>query len=277
MVSVSSSSNAAFYPAQRSVFSKLDTNSDGALSKDEFVAGRPKEVSEAQASSLYSRIDSEDAGSITEEQFNASMGPGGSGSAAASPFSNDAMAVLMLMSPQGGPPSVADIYADIDADGDGGVTEAEFVAARPDDVSEEDAAALFATIDTEGTGSITEEQFANSMPGPGGPPPGGMPPQAMSSEEAYDALDTNEDGVVSLDEFLAGRPEDVTEEQATALFESFDTEGTGSISEEQFAALAPPRDAGMRFSDDAAANGLDELLALIASMSTEDDNSTVVA
>lgn len=271
MVSVSSSSNATFYSTQRSMFSKLDANSDGALSKDEFVAGRPKEVSEAQATSLYSRIDSESAGSITEEQLDASMRSGGSGSATTSLFPNDAMAVLMLMSPQGGPPSADDIYAVMDADGDGSVTEAEFITARPDDVSKEDAAVLYATIDTEGTGSITEEQITESMPGPGGPPPGGMPPEGASSEEIYDALDSNEDGMVSIEEFLAGRPEDVTEEQATVLFESLDTQGTGPITEEQFAALAPSRDNGMRFPDDVGAVRLEDLLDLIASKATADE------
>ena len=273
MVSVSSSSSAAYSSTQRTMFNRLDSNSDGKLTKDEFVAGRPKDVSESQASALYSSIDSDNAGSISEEQFDASMPSGGSVGSMTSMLSSDAMAVLMAMSPQGGNLSASDIYAEMDADGDGSVTEAEFVAARPADISEEDATALYATIDTEGTGSITEAQFAESMPD--GPPPGGMPPQeASSTEGAYDALDTNEDGTVSLEEFLAGRPDDVTEEQATALFESLDTEGTRSITETQFATLGPSGDP-LPFSSDA--DGLDGLLALINAMATADEASTDAA
>ncbi|MGO7718725.1 EF-hand domain-containing protein, partial [Rhizobium johnstonii] len=43
-------------------------------------------------------------------------------------------------------------------------------------------------------------------------------------------LDTDGDGSISKDEFVAGRPSDVTEDQAGTLFDSFDREGVGSLS-----------------------------------------------
>nr|WP_245355711.1 EF-hand domain-containing protein [Rhizobium leguminosarum] len=43
-------------------------------------------------------------------------------------------------------------------------------------------------------------------------------------------LDTNGDGLVTLDEFMAGRPDDVTESQASQLLDLLDTSGTGSLS-----------------------------------------------
>jgi Ca2+-binding EF-hand superfamily protein len=165
------------------------------------------------------------------------------------------MAVLMQLSQQGGMMSsgggaggqggqfAANVYASMDTDSDGSVTQAEFISARPDDVSEDDAKALYASIDTEGTGSITEEQFADSMKSAqgGGAPSGG----GQSAEEVYDALDTNQDGVVSQDEFLVGKPDDMSTEDATALFDALDTEDSGSITEEQFAAsMQGPRGPG---------------------------------
>ena len=53
----SASSSASYYASQRSLFGKLDTDQNGKLSSDEFVAGRPKGVSESQASELYKKID----------------------------------------------------------------------------------------------------------------------------------------------------------------------------------------------------------------------------
>nr|WP_245456555.1 EF-hand domain-containing protein [Rhizobium hidalgonense] len=43
-------------------------------------------------------------------------------------------------------------------------------------------------------------------------------------------LDTDGDGYVSKAEFVAARPSDVTEDQAGTLFDSFDSEGSGSLS-----------------------------------------------
>jgi Ca2+-binding EF-hand superfamily protein len=178
---------------------------------------------------------------------------------------------------QGNQPSMADLYSEMDADGDGAVTQAEFVTARPDDVSEEDSMALYATIDTDETGSITEDEFTAAMSagpgGAGGPPAGGGAGgtgSAGSSDETYDALDTNEDGVVSETEFLAAHPADVTDEQASALFDSIDTEGTGSITREQFATFMsgsrPDAEAGPELGADLS-NGIAELLALLGANS----------
>ena len=297
-VSSASSSNVAYYASQKNLFSKLDTDENGSLTQDEFVAGRPKDVSKEQASALYSKIDTDDTGALTEDQFDQGMESNHRSGGIESLLSSDAMAVLMLMSQQGGmsfgsdtgdtsgKPSASDIYAGMDTDGDGTVTQAEFVSARPDDVSEDDATALYASIDTESTGSITEEQFAESMKnGPVGPPPGGMPAQgggdAASSDEIYDALDTNKDGVVSQDEFVAAHPADVTDEQATALFKSLDTEDKGSLTKEQFSEFMNPSDtetsAATSFSPTSAVNSIDDLLAMLESLSSSSESGTAAA
>ena len=113
-------------------------------------------------------------------------------------ISSAVMSVLMQLS-QGGMappdgdvesgerPSAADLYTKMDSDKDGSVTKSEFVAARPEHATEEEATSFYNSIDTKGTGSITEQQLADSMKdkgGPGGPegrhmgPPGGAPDMA---------------------------------------------------------------------------------------------------
>ncbi|MBY2925702.1 hypothetical protein HF259_30450 [Rhizobium leguminosarum] len=43
-------------------------------------------------------------------------------------------------------------------------------------------------------------------------------------------LDTDGDGLVTLDEFMAGESDDVTESQASQLFSLLDASGTGLLS-----------------------------------------------
>ena len=291
-VSSASSNNAAYYASQKSLFTKLDTDQDGSLTKDEMVAGRPKNVSEAQATALYSKIDTANSDSITEDQFDEGMGSNHPSKGIESLLTGDAMAVLMLMSQQGGmsfgsgtdgsedgSPAAA-IYAGMDTDGDGSVTQAEFVAAKPDQLSDDDASALFDKIDTAKTGSITEDQFAQALKsegehhhgGGGGGAPAAASGGADSSSEVYDALDVNKDGVVSEDEFIAAHPADVTDEQATALFKSIDTEGTGSINRDQFSEFANANGEGQAPEQSLAApvniqKGIDDLLTMLESLS----------
>jgi hypothetical protein len=73
------------------------------------------------------------------------------------------------MNNAGGPPSIAQIYADMDVDSNGSVTKDEFVAGSEDRMGAERAAKIFAAIDSQNTGSITELQLADSMKHHGGP------------------------------------------------------------------------------------------------------------
>ena len=137
--------------------------------------------------------------------------------------------------------STSEMYDKMDADGDGAVTQEEFVAARPDDVTEEMAANLYNSFDTDTSGSLTESEFETAMnqalpPPP--PPSGGGGGMGASTEESqtFSELDTNQDGVVSAEELAAARPEDVSEEMAANLFKSLDTDGSGGLTETEYAA-----------------------------------------
>ena len=64
------------------------------------------------------------------------------------------------------PRDARDLFSAIDADGDGKITQDEFVAARPKELSEEEATARFAELDQEQTGFLTEDVFAAAFQQP---------------------------------------------------------------------------------------------------------------
>ncbi|MCF3639896.1 EF-hand domain-containing protein [Rhizobium sp. TRM95111] len=201
----------------------------------------------------------------------------------------------------------------MDTNGDGKVTEDEFVSARPKEVDEAKSKALYAEISGGSTEGMTEEELAAAMeaarPSAEARFSGDMSAMMLDMQEAsaappdatdlFSALDTDGDGTVSEAEFAEGRPDDVSEEQALALFASFDSEGTGSLTEDQFVAameanrpagpppgMPPAGDVSESDSEDsetasAASTTLDDLLARIRQVieeyeslgTTEDDTA----
>jgi Ca2+-binding EF-hand superfamily protein len=220
-IAASTSGSSQYLSMQSKLYNKLDSDGDGSLTKDEFVAGRPKDVTAEMAASLYGKINESGSGALSKADFENAFSSENSVSGVTAQMTSGIVSMLMdrqgsLPKPGGGgagEPSASDMFSSLDADGDGKVTEEEFLAAKPDDVSADQVAALFKTIDTEGSGSITENQFASFLqsrsPQPAGqmqPPPsgGGSSSAGSSSQEVFDPLDTNKDGVVSAAELLAG-------------------------------------------------------------------------
>jgi Ca2+-binding EF-hand superfamily protein len=126
------------------------------------------------------------------------------------------------------------MLSDLDTDGDGQVSKAEFVAGRPSDVSEDQAGTLFDSFDSESSGSLSVDTLTEAMSAQRSERPEGPPPSADDDDDQFASLpsdlDTDGDGLVTLDEFMAGKPDDVTESQASQLFSLLDTSGTGSLS-----------------------------------------------
>ena len=81
-------------------------------------------------------------------------------------------------------------------------------------------------------------------PPPGGPGPGGPGGGRPSPEEIFKKLDTNNDGVISLDEFKAGPRAQKEPDKAEAAFKKMDKDGDGKLTLEEFKAGRPPRGEG---------------------------------
>lgn len=156
------------------------------------------------------------------------------------------------------PSSVSDLFSELDNDGDGKVTQAEFLASKPENVSTEQATRLFSAMDTGGTGSITEEQLADMMKkaesdsgarggvkGAGGhhhhggqaeAATGSGDSGASNAPDIFSSLDTNGDGVISESELMAANQGKATTEQANELSNTIDTNGTGSFTQDDLSA-----------------------------------------
>lgn len=159
MTSVSSAttSNLAQYASS---ISSLDTNGDGIVSAEEQAA--------ASSRTQDPTVTTDSAATSTASQLAADM-----------------MAMVLAKGDQSSTDAssaqssreTAHFNA-MDTDKDGKVSEAEFVAARPKEVSEEAATKRFESLDTAKTGSLTQEQLASDRPKGG--PMGGMNMESLS-------------------------------------------------------------------------------------------------
>ncbi len=268
-----------------------DTNSDGAIDEAEFIAGAPDDVSSDQASALFKALDSEGQGSLSISDVMTSF----------ESMSSDMQSVLLQAQEtstsssrggQGGGFNIEDMLASLDTDEDGQISRDEFVQGRPDEVSEEQAASLFDSMDSEGQGSMSIDDLSTAMAQnrpPMGPPPSGGSASSSDStiEDLLASLDTDEDGQISRDEFVQGRPDDLSEEQAASMFDSLDSEGEGSMSiDDLSAAMAqnrppvggPPPGGGpmMASSDDEDEDDEDDDTTTTTSSSTETDAASLL-
>ncbi len=139
MTSIISSSGSD--AAGRVSISSLDTNGDGIISSEELEAAKSGRTQDPTVSS-------DNAATGAQSQVQSSMISmllqASSASQAEGEQSRDAR----------------DLFSAIDADGDGKITQDEFVSARPEELSEEEATARFAELDKEKSGFLTEESFA---------------------------------------------------------------------------------------------------------------------
>ncbi len=141
------------------LFTKLDTNNDKSVSKNEFVAGKPSDATDDQASSMFDSLDSSKSGSLSE-----------SGMQTAFQQMATVMQSVLIQAQsdssstqQDGPPDASEMFSSLDADGDGSVTRSEFLAGKPDDISDEQAGAFFDKIAGNNGDSLTQAQFTEGM------------------------------------------------------------------------------------------------------------------
>jgi hypothetical protein len=155
------------------------------------------------------------------------------------------------------------MFNKIDSDGSGDVSKSELqslfadAAQRSGTTSSTSSDDVFAKLDTNSDGSLTQsemeagmkgvkpeapstEAFAKSRKGAGGPQGAGGPPpppdgddasaSSTSSATQYDPLDVNKDGVVSEQERAAGELKDVVK----SLLKAADTDGDKQVSDTEF-------------------------------------------
>jgi Ca2+-binding EF-hand superfamily protein len=169
MTSIISSSGSD--AAGRVSISSLDTNGDGVISAEELEAAKSSRTQDPTVSS-------DNAATGAQSQLQSSM-------------------ISMLLQASSTAQTEGeqsrdsrDLFSAIDADGDGKITQDEFVSARPEEVSEEEATARFGELDTEKSGFLTEETFAAGMP---------QRPEAIDAS----AEGASEDDTVSIFDILA--------------------------------------------------------------------------
>lgn len=193
--------------ARLSAFQKADTDGSGGLSLEEFKAAGPKDANgnaiapppgAPGVEDMFASLDSDSDGSLSQAELDSGFGqkfePGGQ-----SLLSGDMITQLLG---QLSDSQLEDFFNTADQNGDGSLSGDEFTSA-------------IESLATEA--GLSAGSAGGPPPGgppPGGPPPGGPPPGGASSAEssdesddsvltAYDALDTNKDGTVSLQEMLA--------------------------------------------------------------------------
>ena len=235
---VSSASNSWFdmrSQMQAKMLAKADTDKSGGVDKTELqgvlddIAEKTGVAATGDTDELFGKMDAHGDGSLSGEEL------------------AEGMKSLM---PKPGGDQGEDLFAKADADGDSLISKVEMQillakmtgegaegTSSTEDTSASDE--LFAKLDSDGDGSLSQTEFEAGRPsGPEGAPPAGGPPPAggagggggsggVAGVTTYDPLDTNEDGVVSLAERMAG---DVSTDAVQALLQAIDTDGDSQVS-----------------------------------------------
>jgi Ca2+-binding EF-hand superfamily protein len=275
---------AAIKQFAQNLFSQIDLSGDGSVSKTELEQAVTKGGGNTTAAdALYSVLDPNNAGGFGEQQL-AQVLPG-------SGFSDQMQAQLIgyqaqgwpgASSPQPGGQLAQSLFSQIDANGDGSISQSELEqAVTKAGGTKQGADALYAKLDPNGTGSVSEQQFAQSltqaMPhhhhhhhGGGeqasqtdGGSAGGSAADALTSlfnadsggagnsptqiaQNMFAQSDLNGDGAITQSELeQAVTAAGGSNAGADALYAKLDPNGTGSVSQQQFInALQPPSTSG---------------------------------
>lgn len=241
-------------------FKTTDTNGDSKVDRSEFVTNRPKDLDADKAGQLFDSLDSQKTGSFDETSFISAFQQMG----------DQTRSALLQNQEVGDRDSSSDSQDDqterlakLDTDGDGKISRAEFVSGHPDDVSEDQAGSLYDQIAGDSTDGLTTDQLAKGMRPPMGrhhgesstadsssdsQDPGQLLDELLASlqsaqsstattpdpSDLFSKLDTDGDGKVSRDEFVAGRPDDTSSSDSSAFYAKVADNNGDSLTQDQF-------------------------------------------
>ena len=176
------------------------------------------------------------------------------------------------------------LFKQIDLNGDGSVSQTELEqAVSKVGGGSQGADALYAMLDPNNSGGVSEQQFAQVLPGSGlsdqvqaqligyqaqgWPGAAGPSPVGQLAQNLLAQIDGNHDGTISQNELeQAVTKAGGSKEAADALYAKLDPNGTGSVSEQQFTdTLQPPSPTG--------STAQDALLALLDQISQGGTNA----
>lgn len=183
-------------PPKPASFDKLDSDTSGGLSIDEFKSAAPKEADSTKSEELFKAIDSDSDGSVTKEESDAFK-------AKAEQAQQQLQSFLFGLQTEGTSQTSAteesdeetDIFAQLDTNSDGGISSEEFLSAFSSGTgssgtnsSSDLLSKLFEAIDSNADGSVTKDEkseFQAALEKRG--PPSGPPPSSASSSasQAY--------------------------------------------------------------------------------------------
>ncbi len=177
----------------QNLFSQIDADGDGSITKSELEQAVTKAGGTAQAAdALYAQLDPNNAGSVSQQQFTDALSqmlphhhhghrgkPGDSnGAENAPPFDAQGAGVNAATPPW---QLAQNLFSQIDTDASGSVSKSELEQAVTAAGGTSQAAdALYAQLDPNNTGSVSEQQFAQALQPPS--------PSGTTAEDALLAL-----------------------------------------------------------------------------------------
>jgi Ca2+-binding EF-hand superfamily protein len=162
MSSIGSVGGSRQLPPRPPSFEKLDGDSNGALSLDEFKSGAPKGADRAKSEELFKSIDADSSGSISKEESDAFKAKAEKARQQIQSF----LFGLQSDGTQAASDKGDDIFGQIDADSSGGISADEFIKAfstsgngDTDKTGSNDLLnKLFEAIDSDSDGSISKDE-----------------------------------------------------------------------------------------------------------------------
>ena len=284
----------------QSLFSQIDSNGDGSISKTELEQAVTAGGGTTQAAdALYAQLDPNNTGSVTEQQFAQGLSQamphhhghhhGGGADATNSANSNTADGALAQLfeadsgaNAAGSSPSqiAQNIFSQIDSNGDGSISQTELEqAVTAAGGTTQGADALFAQLDPNNTGSVTEQQFVQALQPPS--PSGTTAQDAVLALLDSTAQSTSNPSATAASTTPSGSTTPSTsgntaQDAIAALLQSFDSSqnnafGSGNSPQDAFLALL--NNSGVSGISTSGNTAQDALLALMQAGSASSNGS----